>query len=159
MGYYAQSTDWECCGIANAGGGIVAGGGVYLFEFRSRRANYRAVYTFIGAGASLGAGFGGTAAPSPAQLARPNQPANLWSTVSGYNNRSFSARDLNNTTGWIASAGVSPTYGYALTTISAGAWNRVFQDQDVSGWGVGVGAGIAILMGIWQIMGDGGGYY
>ena len=159
MGYYEQARDWECCGIANAGGGIVAGGGIYLFEFRSRAANYRAVYTFMGVGASLGGGFGGTAAPSPGDFARPSVPPNLWSNVRGHYNRSFSAYNLNNTSGWLGTAGLSPVYGYALTTISAGTWPRVFEDQDVSGWGAGLGAGIAILMGMWRILGDGGRYY
>ena len=134
-------------------GGILAGGGIYLYEFRSRLANFRGVYLFIGAGLAAGGGFGGTTAPSPSDVIH-NTQSNLWSPVRG--ERSFSANDLDTSFGRITTAGVSPTYGYSLTYISAGVFPSLFSSQDVSGWGAGLAAGGSTMVGLWQRMNSGG---
>ena len=77
-----RANDWECVGVAQAGGGIVAGGGVFLYEFRSRLADFRGVYLFVGVGAAVGGGFGGTTAPSPGEIIHNKQP-DLWGKLKG----------------------------------------------------------------------------
>ena len=71
----------------------------------------------------------------------------------------FSANDLDVTSGRITSGGVSAAYGYSLTCISAGAFPTLFASQDVSGWGIGLAAGISSMVGVWQMMDSGGKYY
>ena len=59
-----RANDWQCVGISQVGAAAVVGVGVYLFEFRSRNADFRGVYTFVAGGI----GFGGVWAAVPRRV-------------------------------------------------------------------------------------------
>ena len=162
-----RANDWEFAGVAQLGGEIVLGGGVNMFEVRSRRANFRGQYIFVGLGLGVGAGLSGASAPSPGEFRR----GRAESPFTGIRcDRDFSADDLHLTSGRISAGTVSPVYGYGLMAITAyttvGTAYTPFQiflpayfhSVDVSGWGVGLAANAGIIFGNWIRLG-GGNYY
>jgi hypothetical protein len=155
VGVDVAATDWQCVGVAQVGAAVFAAGAIYCFEFRSTRANVRGQYLFIGGGLGLGGSLGGGTAPSPANFARNEQP-DLWTPLTCA--RPFSANDLDKSYAALSTIGALGAYGYSLTRITAGWTNPLFLDQDVSGWGTGVGAGGAMMPGIWLRIGVHG-YY
>ena len=163
-----RANDWEFAGVAQLGGEIVLGGGINMFEVRSRRADFRGQYIFAGLGLGAGAGFSGASAPSPGEFRR----GRAESPFGGIRcDRDFSADDLHLTSGRISSGSISPMYGYGLMAITAyttafSAYAPAiqlllpcyFHSVDVSGWGVGVAANVGIIFGQWIRLG-GGRYY
>lgn len=72
--------------------------------------------------------------------------------------RPFSAHDLNWSYGALSTLGAAGAYGYYLLGIAAGLTDTLFEDQDVSGWGTGVGAIGAIMVGTWKMVGSSDSY-
>jgi hypothetical protein len=70
MGKSTKTNDWQRCGVAQVGAAAGPALGIYCFEFRSKNANFRGVYLFVGAGAGLGGSLGGAAAPSPVDVVK-----------------------------------------------------------------------------------------
>lgn len=150
-----NARDWEVQGVAQVGGVDVVGAGLFMFEFRSKHANFRGPYVFGGGALGLGGSLGGGSGPSPADVATNTQP-NAWTAIKC--TRDFSAEDLNWAYAALSVLGAGAAYGYSLLGISAGLTDELFRDIDVSGWGTGVGAVGAIMVGVWKQMG-GGNYY
>lgn len=147
MSLSTRANDWQCVCIAQVGVGALAAAGVYAFEFRSRNADYRGVFSFGGVGAGIGGSLGGSTAPSPSDVAHNRNP-DLWTSLRV--RRPFSANDLNHSFAGIESAGASAIVGYSLVTITAGFWDILFYEQDVSGWGIGgLGLSAVNLTGMW----------
>jgi hypothetical protein len=69
--------------------------------------------------------------------------------------RAFSGDDLHLSAAGMRSGGLSPGYGYSAVFISAGLITELFNDQDVSGWGIGVGISSSMLFGTWMRIGSG----
>jgi hypothetical protein len=147
MSASARVDDWQAVGIAQAGGADIVGAGIYCFNFRSLSANFSGTYLFIGAGVGLGGSLGGGTAPSPSQFVSKAYP-NLYSPIKC--RRPFSGDDLDMSYAVLETLQVQVAYGYSLTHISAGWVDKLFASQDASGWGTGVGAGGAVLVGIWK---------
>lgn len=146
-----MATDWECVGIAQAGGAFVVGAAVYLFEFRSQIADRRAQYIFVGGAFGFGGSLGGGVAPSPGDIVYNRHPE-LWASISC--ERSFLADDLHGAYGALSTLGISAAYGYSLTGISAGLIDPLFRDQNVSGWGTGLGVAGVMMPGLWLRFGE-----
>lgn len=147
MSLSARANDWQCVGIAQIGVGIIAAAGIYAFEFRSRNADYRGVFTLGGIGIGGGGNLGGSTAPSPSDVAHNRNP-DLWSNLRAW--RPFSANDLNHSYAGIDSVGVSAIVGYSRVGLTAGIWDILFYEQNVSGWGIGgLGVGGVSLSGMW----------
>lgn len=152
MATNATANDWQCCGVAQVGAAAGAAGGIYCFEYRSLSADFRGVYLFIGAGGGAGGSLGGAVAPSPGDVINNRLP-DLWTSLKC--KRPFSSDDLNLSYAALSTAGVGAAYGYSLCGISAGLIKVLFSSQDVSGFGIGVGANAAILIGSWIRIGSG----
>ena len=150
-----KANDWQCCGVAQVGAAAGPAAGIYCFEYRSKNADFRGVYLFLGGGGGLGGSLGGAVAPSPGDVINNRLP-DLWSSLRC--TRPFSSDDLHLSYAAMSSAGVSACYGYSLVGISAGLITELFKSQEVSGWGIGVGASASILIGSWIRIGSGG-YY
>jgi len=146
----AKATDWEVCGVAQAGGAVGVAVGTSVWQFRSALANRQANYNFTGAGLGLGGDLGGAGAPSPVDVAKNQQP-NLWTQLQC--DTAFSLNDLNGSSGRITSAGAGFALGYSIVYISAGTFPSLFHSQNVSGWSVGVGANASVMVGMWNQMG------
>jgi hypothetical protein len=150
-GNSTKATDWEACGVAQAGGAVGVAVGTSVWQFRSALANRQANFNFTGVGAGVGGDLGGGVAPSPANVATNTQP-NLWTSLTC--NTPFSLNDLNASSGRITSAGASAGIGYSAVFISAGTFPSLFSSQNVSGWNTGVGANASVLLGMWNMMGS-----
>jgi hypothetical protein len=150
MGIYTKASDWEAVGVAQAGGVYVAGAGVYFFGFRSRMANCQAQFVFAGGALGLGGSLGGGSGPSPWDVIN-NTPPNMWTRIKS--KRPFSADDLDWSYGALSTLGAAGAYGYFLLGIAAGLTDTLFEDQDVSGWGTGVGIIGAVMIGTWKKVG------
>ena len=146
MGYTDKAADWEACGVAQVGVVVGVGAGLYLFEFRSKSANARAIYSFLSVGIGLGGSLGGGTAPSPSDVVT-NSQSSPFSALRC--RRPFSCEDLNHSFAEMKTLGIGGGYGYSATLISAGYFDRLFYEQDVSGWGTGVGITGAKLEGVW----------
>jgi hypothetical protein len=155
MSNNARANDWNAVGVAQVGGGFILAGGVYCFEFRSANANLRGQYLFIGAGVGAGGDLGGGGAPGPGDIMSNTQP-DLWSPIKCI--RPFSGDDLDLSYAALSTLAAAAAYGYALTGISAGLVDPLFDSQEVSGWGTGVGVVGAMMAGIWKRIGSGN-YY
>jgi hypothetical protein len=151
-----KASDWEVTSIAQVGGVVGVGGGIYCFDFKSRDANHHGTFIFTGGALGLGGSMGGAVAPSPSDFMSNNGSINLYSRIRC--SRPFSSDDLNHSYGALSVLGVNATYGYGLMGISSGLISENFRDADVSGWGVGVGLVGAIMIGVWQRLGTGGSY-
>jgi hypothetical protein len=156
MATNVAANDWQVVGVAQVGGVVVVGAAIYLFEFRSLVANCRVTFLFIGAALGGGGDLGGGAGPSPDSVIHNTNP-DLWTSISC--TRPFSASDLDVSYGALSTLGAAGAYGYFLTGISAGLVDNLFDSQDVSGWGTGVGAVGAIMAGLWKMIGNDAGYY
>ncbi len=150
MARNVASSDWECVGVAQVGGAAILAAGLYCFEFRSQGANYRGKLLFVGGGLGAGGSLGGGVAPSPADFASHQYP-NLWTPLNC--RRPFSADELHLAYAALATIGAAAAYGYAITRITAGWVTPLFTDQDVSGWGTGLGVTAAMMPGIWREIG------
>ncbi len=141
--------DWQCVGVAQVGGADILGAGLYLFEFRGVAANFRGKYAFLGGGVGGGGSLGGGAGPSPLDVFGA-APEDLWTPIEP--ERPFSGDDLDLSYGALSTLGAGLAYGYALMGISAGLVDPLFDSVEVSGWGTGVGASGAILVGSWKLL-------
>ncbi len=146
MGYKDKANDWQACGVAQVGVVAGVGAGLYLFEFRSISANARAKYTLLSVGIGLGGSMGGGVAPSPSDVVHNRMPE-LFSSIKCL--RPFSCEDLNHSFAGMKTLSITGGIGYSNTLISAGFFDRLFYEQDVSGWGTGVGIVGAKLEGVW----------
>ena len=155
MASNSKATDWQACGVATVGGVRIVGAGIWLFEFRSRIADFRGSYILSAGSLGLGGSLGGGAGPSPVDVISNSKP-DLWTSLKCA--RAFSADDLNWAYGALSCLSVSAAYGYSLMGISAGLLDSLFDSQDVSGWGTGVGATANISVGAWKRL-DGKSYY
>jgi hypothetical protein len=151
MSTTATGNDWQAVGVAQVGGARIVGGGIYCFEFRSLSADFRGKYLFLGAGVGAGGSLGGGSAPGPGDFITNSKP-DLWSKIKC--KRPFSGDDLDLAYAALSTLAVEGAYGYALTGISAGLIDPLFDSQDVSGWGTGVGVIGAILVGVWKRIGS-----
>lgn len=142
-----SSADWSCVGVAQVGGGFGVAAGIYCFEFRSLSANFRGTYLFVGGGLGVGGSLGGGVAPSPGDFVNHDQVPDLWTPL--VCRRPFSGDDLDKAYAALTTLGVGAAYGYAVTSISAGWVDPLFTDQNVSGWGTGVGVAGAMMPGVW----------
>lgn len=123
-----------------------------MFQFRSRQADFMGEYLFVGGGLGLNGSLNGAIAPSPSDFANGGHDIDLWSDIRV--SRPFSADDLNLSYAAVCFVGINAAYGYGLMTITAGWANPLFSTQNVSGWGVGVGIGGAMMGGIWKRLSD-----
>lgn len=151
MGVKTEANDWQACGIAQAGFVAGVGAGCYVFQFRSKNADCIGDFLFIAGGGGLGGSLGGGSGPSPADVIR-NRSSNLWTALTC--KRPFSAENLNLSYAEMLVVGASVAYGYSYMEITAGLLTPLFKEQDVSGWGTGVGAVGAVLFGAWKMIGN-----
>jgi hypothetical protein len=156
MGQFKKGDDWEACGIAQVGVGAGAAGGVYFFDFRSKKADCHAHFILTAAGLGGGGSLGGAVAPSPLDVIK-NRVPELFSPLKCL--RPFACDDLDWSSGAILSVGAGAMVGYSLAQISAGAVPQLFEHQDVSGWGIGMGATGVSLVGMWTQLGESTNYY
>jgi hypothetical protein len=155
MSTSAKAEDWQCCGVAQVGAAAGPAAGIYCFEYRSLSADFRGVYLFVGAGGGAGGSMGGAVAPSPGDVINNRLP-DLWTPIKC--KRPFSSDELDMSYAALSTAGVGAAYGYSLCGISAGLIKVLFTSQNVSGFGISVGASAAVLMGSWIRIGSSG-YY
>jgi hypothetical protein len=148
MATNVNASDWEAQGVAQVGVAVGVGGALYLFVFRSRYADCRAPFLFIGAGVGIGGNMGSGTAPSPSDIVQNVSP-NMWSSIPC--TRPFAASDLDVSYGALSTISVSVGLGYAGLGISAGLVDNLFDSANVSGWGTGVGAVGASMVGLWQM--------
>lgn len=146
-----RAADWQAVGIAQVGGAVGIAGGIACFDFRSKSADFRGTYLFVGGGIGLGGSLGGGVAPSPGDFIH-NTPPDVWSALDVQ--RPFSGKDLDFAYASISSLGVGAAYGYTLMSITAGWADPLFTAQNVSGWGTGVGIAGAMLIGVWKLIGE-----
>ena len=151
MSARTKASDWEAVGVAQAGGVYGVGAGLYYFGFQSQMANCQAQFVFAGGALGVGGSLGGGAGPSPWDVIT-NTPQSMWTRIKC--KRPFSASDLNWSYGALSTLGISGAYGYYLLGIAAGLTDSLFEDQDVSGWGTGLGAIGAIMVGTWKMVGS-----
>jgi hypothetical protein len=150
MSTEVAAADWQCVGVAQVGGAVVLAAGLFCFEFRSEAANFRGQYLFVGGGIGAGGSLGGGTAPSPGDFIS-DTPPDLWTSLQC--EREFSADDLHLAYAALSNLGAAGAYGYTLMGISAGLTDPLFTDQNVSGWGTGVGISGSILVGVWTRIG------
>lgn len=151
MASHVKADDWEVCSVAQVGaaGGLAAG--LYLYRFRSKKADFLGDYLFVGGGGGAGGSMGGGSGPSPVDVARNRLP-NLWTSITCH--REFSGDDLNWAYASLSTLAAAGAYGYALTAIRAGAIDTLFKGVNVSGWGTGVGVIGATMVGVWKRIGS-----
>ena len=123
---------------------------LFFFEFRSKKADCRATFTFAAAGLGMGGDLGGGVAPAPSDILHNRQP-NLWSDLAC--ECYFSANDFDWTIGQIFLGTMTFAYGCGVVRISAGLFPVLFKPQNCSGWGTGVGAGFGAFTGMWKQLG------
>jgi hypothetical protein len=145
MSATTKANDWECVGVATAGGALGGGAAVTMFQFRSKAADFLGEYVFVAGGIGAGGSLNSAVAPSPTDLYNKGQNMNYWSKISSQ--RAFSSDDLSNCMGVMSSAGVSAAYGYSLVYLSAGVFDVLFRDQYIGGWGIGVGVSASVMRG------------
>ncbi|WP_156387400.1 hypothetical protein [Devosia sp. Root105] len=151
----AMAADWQCVGVAQVGAAVIVAGGIYCFEFRSSSANVRAKFLFIGGGLGAGGSLGGGMSPSPLDFATNTIP-DIWTSLEC--RRPFSANELDKAYAALTTLGAAFALGYSLMSITGGWVDPLFTAQNVSGWGTGVGAGGAMMPGIWLML-DSTDYY
>lgn len=156
-------SDWEATSVVQMGGAAGGGGGLYFFEFRSKNADFRGQFVFVGGGVGAGGSVGGASAPSPADIYR-NKGYNPFTKLDC--DQAFTANDLDKSVGRISSMGASGAYGYSITCITALKnpyfaaltltlfGDSMFHSQNVGGFGVGVGANVTIFGGVWKLIGE-----
>ncbi len=145
MSASTKANDWECVGVATAGGAAGAGASVTMFQFRSKAADFLGEYIFVGGGIGAGGSLNSAVAPSPTDLYNKGQGMNYWSKITS--SRPFSSDDLSNCMGLMSSAGVSAAYGYSLVYLTAGLFDVLFKSQYIGGWGIGVGVSASVMRG------------
>jgi hypothetical protein len=89
--------------------------------------------------------------PSPADFATNSMP-DIWTSLQCQ--RPFSANDLDKAYAALSTVGAAAALGYSITRITGGWADPLFTDQDVSGWGTGVGASGAMMPGAWLMIGS-----
>lgn len=145
------AADWQCVGVAQAGGAVGLAAEIACFEFRSASADFRGKYLLIGGGLGLGGNLGGGVAPSPGDFV-DNALPDLWTSLEV--RRPFTATDLDLAYASATSLGAAAAYGYTLMSLTAGWMDPLFTAQDVSGWGTGVGISGVMLVGVWKLIGE-----
>jgi hypothetical protein len=146
MSASTRANDWECVGVATVGGAAMIGGSLTMFQFRSKAADFLGEYLFTSGGFGVGGSLNSAVAPSPSDLYNGGRNINYWSKLTS---KAFSADDLSNALGEMSTAGVSAAYGYSLVYISAGLFDPYFKHQYIGGWGIGVGASVTAMAGVW----------
>jgi hypothetical protein len=146
MSTSTKASDWECVGIATVGAAAGGGGTLSMFQFRSKAADFLGEFLFVAGGLGLGGSLNSAVAPSPTDLYNRGRDINYWSKITS---KAFSADDLSNAHAVMSSAGVSAAYGYSLVYIGAGFFDVLFKNQYIGGWGIGVGASLSAMRGVW----------
>lgn len=149
MGETTKARDWKVAGMANVGGAVTVGAGVWTFVFQSQSAQYSGSFTFAGGGLGLGGSLGGASMPdfSTGGLS--------WTSLEC--DRSFSAMDLHRSAGRLTTAGAGLAVGYGVVIISAFNWGgSMFSSQECFGGSVGVGASAMTTVGMWNLLQRGG---
>lgn len=149
MSRTAEGYDWEICGVAQMGGVVGVGAGVWWFMMRSRVANSQGKLILTAAGIGAGGSMGGGTAPSPGDVIYNRQP-DLWTRVPCM--RPFSLDDMNWTYGAVTMASAGAAYGYSITRITAGFGIQLFRSVSVGGWGTGVGLVGGMFPGVWKVL-------
>jgi hypothetical protein len=155
MSQHTAANDWEIaiiCQMGAAGGGAA---GLFFADVRSKKAQTRAPFIFIGGGLGFGGSMGGGGGPSPADVVRNHVPDMYTSIPSKVR---FSVDNLDCASGKIISLGAAGAYGYSYVSISAGMLPPLFESVNCSGWGTGVGISGSMIVGIWKQLGDCGQY-
>lgn len=154
MSTTARANDWQCVGVAQAGALAGVGAGVYLFEFRSRNADFRGVFLLGTVGIGGGGSIGGGTSPSPSDILHNRNP-DLWSNLQA--ETPFSADDLHLSFGNYRGVGASAGIGYSVVRISGQSlFRNWFVNQNVSGWGIGgLSIGGGAMGGLWIKIADG----
>ena len=133
-------TDWEITHIAQVGGAATVGGGVYFFEFKSKEAGVRELFTFGGAGIGLGGSIGGGTLDGSPCVVVECLP--------------FSALDLHGCWGIAVAGGVSVGAGIGAGTFAAKRTNASGVEEVLflaaeAGGQSGVALGGSSLVGRW----------
>ena len=141
MSTTVAASDWETQGVAQVGGAAGLGGAMYLFVFRSRSADCRALFVFIGAGVGLGGSVGGASVPSPSDILQNVSPY-MWTSIPC--TRAFAATDLDVCYGagaWVRRPGHQRRVGRQLVRQRKlqrmGHWSRCGRGN--SGWSLANG--------------------
>jgi hypothetical protein len=152
-----KGSDWEVTSIAQVGGVVGIGAGIYCFDFKSKEANNHSTFILVGGALGFGGSMGGGVTPSPSDFISNNGTIDLYSRIKC--SRPFSSDDLDKSYAALSVLGFNAAYGYSLMGISSGLFPENFKDVDVSGWGTGVGSVGAIMIGVWKRLGSGGSYH
>jgi hypothetical protein len=155
MAFLDQADDWLTVGICQVGGGVFFAGGMWLFQFQSYNAGqYSAFFVYAGLGLGAGGSIGGISLPDMLSNGPPDASKMAWSTLSC--DSAFSANDLNWAAGRVSSGSLAAVVGYSDLAISAGKFpsTSLFQSQDCSGWGTGVGINAVTTVGVWKYVQD-----
>ena len=141
---HVNHDDWEVAAVARLTAADGAAGGGGLFSFRNGSYASDPVwagleYDFVFAGGGLGLGLvaGGKFKIRPSGLHKK------WHKIKA--DRPFSAADLSGSSGRITNLMVAV---YEVVYISAGAVDRLFHSQSISGFSFGLGG--AVLEGVWK---------
>lgn len=141
------ANDWQVAGIMQGGGGAAIGGGLFGFAFKSERANYCGIFSFVGAGLAAGGSAGGASAPNM------STGGLNWSKIKSYNDRYFSAEDLDGCGGRLSTMGAALGAGLGAVAITAFGWGGfLFNSQDSLGISFGGGASAMTLVGRWDLV-------
>ncbi|HEX7815857.1 hypothetical protein [Dyella sp.] len=162
MGWNTKVDDWQVMCVGQLGGGAGAGGGVFLFNFRSAALKEAHRFTFVGGGLAAGGNASGLSVPPDWSLPQ-----------AGYGDmkldRPFSLDDLNLTAGRVSTIGAAAALGYSAMYITASTsavgilaasivGGTLFHSVYCGGFGMGVGASGIAAAGIWKWTGNLGGY-
>lgn len=143
MGLSTKADDWQCLCIMQIGEAALVGAGSFVFDFYSSKANISARMTLSGYGPGVGGNLGGMGEVTL-------NPNDGWSTLTC--DTPFSIRGLNGADGWFRSVGVGVGITFSLTDISARRPNAdgyLFEEQSISGFGMGLGASAFAFKGVW----------
>ncbi|MCO6383853.1 MAG: hypothetical protein JXQ91_12030 [Vannielia sp.] len=140
------SNDWQVAGLMQGGGGAAVGGGAFSFVMKSERAKFCGIFTFLGAGLAVGGSSGGASAPNLLTGGLN------WSPLKGYQDRHFSADNIDGCAGRLSTMGASLGAGLGVVAITAFGWGGfVFNSQDSLGISFGGGAAAMTLVGRWDL--------
>jgi hypothetical protein len=124
MGWWEQeSSAWDVCMMAQAGGAVGLGMGGFVTQFQAADIPVRPIFLFVAGGLGIGGSVGGGAtlpwSTVVSALRNPHSPINMnaiWNRVAG----TFSCRDLNNAPGALVQAGASAfVAGASFANLSA----------------------------------------
>jgi hypothetical protein len=150
-----KANDWQACGVLSLAGSDGIGGGLFIFDFFSAKANLTARFTFKGGGVGLGGKYNGESWGGDASgTAMPADVGSFgpWSSIKC--SKEFSVWDLNGAWGRLTtlSGGIGLTFGFVYIT-AAPPWSiftNYFASQNVGGFGTGIGVTGLILVGNWR---------